>query len=89
MHGIDVPVAQHRHASFDGTALTYDLAGNGPRRMVLASGLGTPVLAWKFIVERFADEVAVWNRGEVLHRGTPDDVLSRPDVVRDVIGEEI
>ncbi|NIA70580.1 ABC transporter ATP-binding protein [Pelagibius litoralis] len=41
------------------------------------------------IVERFADEVAVWNRGEVLHRGMPDDILSHADVVRDVIGEEI
>ena len=41
------------------------------------------------IVERFADEVAVWNRGEVLHRGKPEDVLSHPEVVREVIGEEI
>lgn len=41
------------------------------------------------IVERFADEVAVWNRGEVLHRGPPDDVLSHPEVKREVIGEEI
>jgi len=41
------------------------------------------------IVERFADEVAVWNRGEVLFRGAPDEILSHPDVVRDVIGEEV
>jgi branched-chain amino acid transport system ATP-binding protein len=41
------------------------------------------------IVERFADEVAVWNRGEVLFRGAPDEVLSHPDVIRDVIGEEV
>lgn len=41
------------------------------------------------IVERFADEVAVWNRGEILHRGKPDDILSHPEVKRDVIGEEI
>ena len=41
------------------------------------------------IVERFADEVAVWNRGEVLHRGAPEEVLSHPEVVREVIGEEI
>ncbi len=38
------------------------------------------------IVERFADEVAVWNRGEVLFRGTPQDILSHPDVIRDVMG---
>ena len=41
------------------------------------------------IVDRFADEVAVWNRGEVLFRGAPGDVLNHPDVIRDVIGEEI
>ena len=41
------------------------------------------------IVDRFADEVAVWNRGEVLFRGPPDEVLNHPDVIRDVIGEEI
>ncbi|MCY3982192.1 MAG: ATP-binding cassette domain-containing protein [Alphaproteobacteria bacterium] len=40
------------------------------------------------IVERFADEVAVWNRGEVLFRGSPQDVLAHPDVMRDVIGED-
>ena len=41
------------------------------------------------IVDRFADEVAVWNRGKVLFRGPPDDVLKHPDVIRDVIGEEL
>jgi len=41
------------------------------------------------IVERFADEVAVWNRGEVLFRGPPDEVLAHPEVIRDVIGEEV
>jgi len=41
------------------------------------------------IVDRFADEVAVWNRGEVLFRGPPDEVLKHPEVIRDVIGEEI
>jgi branched-chain amino acid transport system ATP-binding protein len=41
------------------------------------------------IVDRFADEVAVWNRGEVLFRGPPAEVLKHPEVIRDVIGEEI
>lgn len=41
------------------------------------------------IVDKFADEVAVWNRGEVLFRGSPKEVLSHPEVVRDVIGEEL
>lgn len=41
------------------------------------------------IVDRFADEVAVWNRGEVLFRGAPDEILNHPDVIRDVIGEAL
>lgn len=41
------------------------------------------------IVDRFADEVAVWNRGEILFRGAPDEVLNHPDVIRDVIGEQL
>jgi len=41
------------------------------------------------IVDRFADEVAVWNRGKVLFRGPPDEVLNHPEVIRDVTGEEI
>ena len=41
------------------------------------------------IVERFADEVAVWNQGQVHFRGPPDEILNHPDVIRDVIGEEV
>ena len=41
------------------------------------------------IVERFADEVAVWNNGEVLFRGEPKEVLKHPEVIRDVIGVEV
>ncbi len=41
------------------------------------------------IVDHFADEVAVWNRGEILFQGAPDDILSHPDVIRDVIGAEL
>ena len=41
------------------------------------------------IVQRYADEVAVWNAGNVQLRGTPAEVLEHPDVIRDVIGEEI
>ncbi len=41
------------------------------------------------IVARHADEVAVWNAGNVQLRGTPDEILEHPDVIRDVIGEEV
>ena len=41
------------------------------------------------IVERYADEVAVWNAGSVQLRGTPAEILEHPDVIRDVIGEAV
>jgi branched-chain amino acid transport system ATP-binding protein len=41
------------------------------------------------IVARYADEVAVWNAGNVQLRGTPQEILEHPDVIRDVIGEEV
>lgn len=41
------------------------------------------------IVERYADQVAVWNAGQIQIQGTPAEVLEHPDVIRDVIGQEI
>lgn len=41
------------------------------------------------IVERYADQVAVWNAGKIQLRGTPAEMLEHPDVIREVIGEEI
>ena len=39
------------------------------------------------IVAKYADEVAVWNAGQVELRGSPQEILEHPDVIRDVIGE--
>lgn len=41
------------------------------------------------IVENYADEVAVWASGQVQLHGTPEEILRHPDVIRDVIGEEV
>lgn len=41
------------------------------------------------IVEAYADDVAVWSSGAIQARGNPTDILTHPDVLRDVIGEEI
>ncbi len=38
------------------------------------------------VVRRYASRVAVWNTGKITHSGPPDEVLSDPDVRRDVIG---
>lgn len=39
------------------------------------------------VVEKYADEVAVWSQGKVQLRGTPAEILSHPAVIKDVIGE--
>jgi branched-chain amino acid transport system ATP-binding protein len=39
------------------------------------------------IVQKYADEVAVWNAGNVQLRGSAAEILEHPDVIRDVIGE--
>lgn len=41
------------------------------------------------VVEKYADEVAVWSLGKVQLRGTPQEILSHPDVLREVIGETL
>ncbi len=41
------------------------------------------------IVEKYADEVAVWSNGTIPLRGAPAEILEHPDVIKDVIGEEI
>lgn len=41
------------------------------------------------IVEKYADEVAVWSSGAIQVRGAPAEILEHPDVIRDVIGEGI
>ncbi len=40
------------------------------------------------VVSRFADRVAVWSQGRIAALGPPSDVLTDPNVLRDVIGIE-
>lgn len=40
------------------------------------------------VVSRFADRVAVWSQGKIAAIGPPGEVLTDPDVLRDVIGIE-
>ncbi|MGI9504686.1 MAG: ABC transporter ATP-binding protein [Geminicoccaceae bacterium] len=41
------------------------------------------------IVEKYADEVAVWSAGALQISGAPAEVLAHPDVIKDVIGETV
>ncbi|MEQ8653424.1 MAG: ATP-binding cassette domain-containing protein [Kiloniellales bacterium] len=41
------------------------------------------------IVEKYADKVAVWSAGQIQLEGTPAEILEHPDVIENVIGEEV
>lgn len=38
------------------------------------------------VVERYAKRVLVWNSGNIMAEGTPDEVLKNPDVLHSVVG---
>ncbi len=41
------------------------------------------------IVEKYAEWVAVWSAGKIQLEGTPAEILEHPDVIENVIGEEV
>ncbi len=45
------PVTRTRVRSADGTLIASYRAGRGPRRIVMAPGLGTPFLTWHYLIE--------------------------------------
>jgi len=60
----------------DGTPLAVWEMGEGPLTWVIAPGLGTPHISWKFIAERFQKELRIitWDARGTYDSGTPDDL---------------
>jgi len=60
---IHASISERRVAAPDGTRITYYLAGEGERLLVLAPGLGTPFVAWKYLIEEFQDvyRILTWD----------------------------
>jgi len=60
----------------DGTPLMVWRFGNGPICLLLAPGLGTPVISWKYIVERFHRNFTIitWDARGNHESGTPEDL---------------
>ena len=76
-HGIDAPVRQQRVTGYDGTQIAYYVSGSGPETLVMAPGLGTPFITWKYLIEDFQDQytIVTWDP-----RGTYDSAIpSHPD----------
>ncbi|MCB9736065.1 MAG: alpha/beta hydrolase [Deltaproteobacteria bacterium] len=74
--GIDAPLVARWAHGRDGTPLRYVVAGAGPRVWVLPPGLGTPFVAWKRLIERFADEMTIvtWAGRGTYASGVPADL---------------
>lgn len=60
---IEAPISERRVAAPDGTRVTYYLAGRGEEVLVLAPGLGTPFVSWKYLIEEFQDiyRIVTWD----------------------------
>lgn len=56
---IDVPVESFFVRSRDGTRIRVHRSGVGPHRWLLVPGLGTPLLVWKHVFERFGDKMTM------------------------------
>ncbi len=41
------------------------------------------------MVNRYADRVVVWNEGKVQFEGAPDEILSKPEVIEQVVGMDV
>lgn len=45
--------------SSDGVSLRAYICGTGPNKWLLTPGLGTPLLCWKYLFERFGDKMTI------------------------------
>ena len=59
MQRIQVPVETFSVKSSDGTMIRAYRCGNGPQLWLLPPGLGTPLLSWKYLFERFHDRMTI------------------------------
>ncbi len=76
MVNINAAVKKTMVSGHDGTPLAVWEMGEGPVTWVIAPGLGTPHISWKFIAERFQHDLKVvtWDPRGTYFSGTPDDL---------------
>lgn len=56
---INVPVHSYDVRSADGVRIRVHQSGRGPHRWLLVPGLGTPLLVWKHVFERFHEKMTI------------------------------
>ena len=80
VRGINVPIVEHRTRSADGTDIAYYVVGTGPRHWLMPPAMGAPLLAMKYILERFARDytIVTWDQRGFYDSAPP----SSPDAMR-------
>lgn len=70
---IEAPVESFDVRSADGLGIRAHKVGRGPRRWLIPPGLGTPLLCWKHIFERFSDRMTMvtWDQRGCYGSGSP------------------
>ncbi len=59
MKRIKAPIKVLDIPSTNNVTLRVYECGTGPRRWLLTPGLGTPLICWKYLIERFQDEMTI------------------------------
>ena len=89
MEGFDCPLDVRTVTGYDGTRITYYVAGRGKRRWVLAPGLGTNIHCWKYLFEHFQDRftMVTWDPRGTYLSAVPADLthLRVEDHARDMV----
>jgi pimeloyl-ACP methyl ester carboxylesterase len=75
VEGIDATMEIRSFEGVDGTRLASYVAGNGERPLVLAPGLGTHILCWKYLIEHLKDQYRIytWDPRATYRSETPRD----------------
>ncbi len=75
MKRIQAPIKALDIQSADDVTLRVYLCGNGPNKWLLTPGLGTPLICWKYLIERFKDEmtIAIWDPRGCYQSTKPND----------------
>lgn len=70
------PIVARRVTSADGTSLAVYRCGRGPRVWVVPPGLGTPLVAWREVIRRFAGALTLvtWDQRGTYASAVPDDL---------------
>ncbi|MBM4397426.1 MAG: alpha/beta hydrolase, partial [Deltaproteobacteria bacterium] len=83
------PVRRRFTTGYDGTRISYYVAGRGPRPWVLAPGLGTNILCWKYLFEEYAQRYTMytWDPRGTYASAPPSDLsrLHVEDHERDMV----